>query len=1818
MPTIDDKVVAMSFESSKFESGVTKTISALDKLKGSLKGMEGEKAFTNLDRASKQVQLGHIASGVDSIRQKLGLLSVAALAVFAQIAQRAVAAGAQLVKSLTIEPLIAGFREYTVNLNSIQTILGNTKASGADLQDVNATLQELNRYSDKTIYNFAEMARNIGTFTAAGVGLKPATAAIKGIANLAALSGSNSQQASTAMYQLSQAIAAGRVSLMDWNSVVNAGMGGTVFQRALAQTAVTMGELKESSLKLVGPMKNVSINGQSFRQSMMAAPGKQSWLTSDVLTKTLAQFTGDMKDADLAAQGFSATQIKAIQGQAKMAMQAATQVKTLTQVIDVAKETAGSGWAQTWQIIFGDFGEAKTTFTALSNALNGFINASAQARNKVLGDWKKFGGRLVLIQGIKEMFQSLGAILKPIKEAFRDIFPAKTGQDLFNLTVRFREFVQSIKPSAETIKNLHRTFAGIFAVMDIGKQIIGGILRVFARLFGILIGGSSSFLEITAGVGDFFVALDKALRKGKGLETFFSGLTSVLAIPIKLFQKITEAIANMFSGFSPGGFSIQMDGATKAAEPFRRVLEVISQALEGLGPAISKAVSGMNFQGILSVINTGLFAAIVLMLRKFIGGTTLERVLGLFGSKMGKSLFKNIGGGLLKNLSGAFGGLTGSLKAMQTSLKAKTLRDIAIAVALLAASVVALSFVDPEKVTASLGAMGIMMGELIGAMMLLGKVKGIKIPIIAASLIMLATAIDLLTISVIAMAKLSWGELTRGLGGIAVLLGTLSAASVVLSKNAGGMIRAGIAIGIIATALNVMALAVKQFGSMDFGSLAKGLAGVAGSLGIIAGAMKVMPRNMVMQSAALIVVATALNILVQAVSKFGAMNLTVIGKGLLGIGGGLIVIAAAMHLMPKSMVLTSTGLLLVAASLGKVIDAVNRMGGMSISKLAKGLVGLAGALVILAAGLKAMTGSMGGAVALTVAAAGLSLLSSALISLGKQSWGSIIKGMVALAAGIGLVAGASLLLGSAIPAMIGFGAALVLIGGGLALAGAGIALIGVGLSAIAVAGPTAIGILINALIDLTEAIPRMAKNLVLGLLSIVNAFAQTAPQFVTGIVKIIASLLDAIIKSAPKMAAAFTALLLAGLKALTSNAPKIIQGGFNLLMELLKGINNNIARVVTMGVKIVVTFLGAVASKIGTIIAAGANIIIKLIQGIGKQATNIVSAGAKAIAQFIVGIGNAAGSIVTAGVNTAIKFVNNLINQMIKMAKAMAQGIVKLLNATADIIDTYLPQIIAATARIGLAIVTGLVKGVGSASSIFYDKILELAKKAWEKLKHFWELFSPSHLTTRLGEGIVMGLVVGLDKSAPDVYASATAMSQGLIDTFNNVLQTASPSKVMMQIGKYVGQGFAQGLVSSQQNINTAFSTLNQKLTQAMSTARQTIISEQKKLKELRDADKPDAKAIAEAQKIIAQNQTILARSTEAHKLLTGALSGAKSELLGLAKEYEKVGTKLQAAQDILAQAIQTRDEAIKGYSEQYSELPSLEDPTDPNALATYQTALQSQITAVQNYASTLEQLRALGLDDTTYKKLLEEGPIDQQFANQLLAGGETAIQGLNALDAQLATESKKLGASAGTNLYQAGVDAAQGMVNGLKSQQTEIYNEMKQIAHAMVKALKKELKIKSPSEEFAKLGRFSMEGMSKGLANAAQNVIANAKQVGEDTLSALRKSMRGASNLIAEELNANATITPILDLTQARDQAAKLSQLVSANPITAQVSLSQANAISTQRESSSIEATAETPSGASFKFEQNNYSPKALSEIEIYRQTRNQLSQLKSIVVPA
>ena len=199
MASVDDRVVAMQFDNKAFEDKIATTMSSLDKLKASIDKAGKSKGLEDIQSAGNKINLDGLANAVEGISSKFSAMGAIAFTVLQNVTTRAIDAGIQLGKSLSLDQVIGGFQEYETNMNSIQTVLANTKQDGTTLDQVNAALDQLNTYSDQTIYNFGEMARNIGTFTAAGVNLDTSVTSIKGIANLAAISGSNSQQASTAM-----------------------------------------------------------------------------------------------------------------------------------------------------------------------------------------------------------------------------------------------------------------------------------------------------------------------------------------------------------------------------------------------------------------------------------------------------------------------------------------------------------------------------------------------------------------------------------------------------------------------------------------------------------------------------------------------------------------------------------------------------------------------------------------------------------------------------------------------------------------------------------------------------------------------------------------------------------------------------------------------------------------------------------------------------------------------------------------------------------------------------------------------------------------------------------------------------------------------------------------------------------------------------------------------------------------------------------------------------------------------------------------------------------------------------------------------------------------------------------------------------------------------------------------------------------------------------------------------------------------------------------------------------------------------------------
>lgn len=1907
--TVDDRVVSASFETSKFEAGTQKMLSSLDQLKKSMNFQNAGKGLEQLNAAANRVNLSHIANGVDTISHKLNALRLTAIATFASIASRGIAAGANFIKQFTFAPVIDGLHEYENQLNSVQTILANTKDQGTNLKDVNGALNQLNQYADKTIYNFGQMTKNIGTFTAAGVDLNTSVKSIKGIANLAALSGSSSQQASTAMYQLSQAIAAGRVSLQDWNSVVNAGMGGAVFQKSLMRTAEAMGALKKGAVEIDKATGKATINGQSFRESIMAKPGEQSWLTSDVLTNTLKQFSGDLSNAQLKAQGFNDAQIKAIRAQAKTALDAATQVKTFSQLVDTTKEAIGSGWAQTFQIIFGDFGEAKKLWTGLADVIGGFVKRQANARNEMLKSWKKLGGRDLLIKGLKQAFTDLMAVLKPIQQAFREIFPARTGKALFEMTKRFSEFMKKLQIGRGTAENLRRIFAGLFAILDIGKQVLGGVFHLFGRLFGAVGEGNNSFLSLGASMGDWLVALDKSLKKGQVFTKIFDKIGDVLVVPIHLLNQFGHALAEAFGagvmrapGAKMGVLQKAVEGLQHAWERFvqslsgsgdifQKVQDGVSEAFSNIGQAMADGIKNADMDSVFKVLEVGLLAGIGVLVHKVFSGGLADALSGGALGQLAKVLQGF--GGFGQASIGVLEGFTGQMKAMQRQVQSKMILNIAIAVGILAASLIGLSLVDPDKLNGAMAAITIMFGELLGAMAILdkiGKSAGfVKMPVITASMILLAGAIDLLAIAVFALSRLSWEELAKGLGAISVLLVGITAASGPLGANAPGMIRAGTGITIIAVAMNILAKAVKSFGTMDMPTLAKGIGGIAIALTGIGLAANTFPSGMVAIGVGLIAVGAGLKLIAGTIQVLGNLDMSTLAKGIGSIAVAIAAIGVAMQLMPgPSMVITAAGLVLVGVALGKVADAIGKMGGMSIEKIAKGLGTLAASLALLALGLIAMQGSIGGAAALTVAAAGIAILAPALKSLGDQSWGQIIKGLVALAAAFALLGVAGVVLAPVAPAILALGAALIAVGAGLALAGAGVFLIGTGLSAVAVAGPAAIKILVDALVQLSEVLPTMIKNLVEALVSMLEGIAKTGPRFVKAVGQIISLMAQAIVKAAPQLAKAFVALITAALTVLRQAFPDLVKTGFEMLKALLKGISKNIASVVKMVATIVGKFLGAIASNLGKIITGGAKILAAILKGIAngigkvvtaaasiitnflrgiadnigkiaKAGTNVITKWLKAIADsaskitkagtnvivaFVKGIGNAAARVVTAALKTATKFITTVAAQIPKEVNRVATAVIKMMNALAGVIRKREPEFIQALGRIGIAIAEGIVAGLDGLGKMVMDKVTgevkDLPKKAIKTIKGF---FSKVQIPWPEGVGTAFSRAF-----TEEVLEHLRTFEDG----FQKELATIGGAEnidFLYNLGLDIGNTFFDGLLEGMdrpeedpihkiQQVGFAFS--NQ-LAQTRGEIETTILDSARKvrqandkLEKLEDArraandikgkkerDKRKAaldKDIADETRLRDAAQKTLDTYAQRLKLVKDTANfintdqSYQTQLVELVTAKQKVAdlnAELEKQIQNLADLKQEREDTFN----KFSELPGFVtedaegnkiDPADQ--VKNYIASLSNADDVVGVFTNSLDTLQQMGLNRDTYKQLLDVGPAAQGFVNALIAAGPDAVNAINAADSDLRNAAGILADHTTDAMHDVGIKATQGLIDGLKVEIPKAVKAADDLAIAIIKAIKKRLKIKSPSQVFAEVGSYSVEGFAQGFTDSSKLVTDAVYGVSDDAKAAIKKSMRGISDIVSAEISPNPTITPILDLSQIKAGAGQIGSILPSTTIGLASGISVPGA---------GEDPSKTGEAAPIQFIQNNNSPESLSSIEIYRQTKNQLSQARPVL---
>ena len=1159
---IDEKIVKMKLDNADFRSKADETISIFGRIKETFAKIthvdlsKTSKELSGIGKETANIPMSKLQSSIETVSNRFTTLGIIGMTALQNITNKAMDAGEKMLKALSIEGAQAGFKEYELKMGSIQTILANTQGKNS-LTDVTDTLKELNEYSDKTIYSFADMTQNIGRFTAAGVGLEASTTAIKGISNLAAVSGSNAGQASTAMYQLSQELASGRVTLMGWNSVVNAGMGGKIFQDALTKTADGLGIARDKSV--------------SFRDSL-----QDGWLTSEVLLATLKDFSTD----------------------ASM-LEAATKVRTFTQLISTAKEAIQSGWGMTWELLIGDFNEATNLWSGLNDTFSKMIGESADKRNKLIGDFVAIGGMKNVFRGIGYAVEAVVKVFGSARDGFRAIFPEATANSLKNLSETFVVFTDNLRISDKTAGKLKTVFEGVFSVFSTGWEIANTLGKSLKELIPDGIGGGA--LDFLVKIAQMAIDFNKAVKEGNALTDFIEDLGTTFS---KFSDKIKEF--NIFEKLTNG-------------------YDTVKTALGKVGGLFGKFLSGI---GLKEVAGVGAAGGIFLFGKKIF--ELLDKLMNFIKAP---EQVKN-------SITGLFKSLGGSLDAFTSQVKYTNLMMVAVALGILAISLKVLETISWQDMGKGLIALGLALGGMFVAMNALSKIdmKGFGAAKIAVTLIALAVSVGIISLAIKAFAKLDTTQLATGMLGIAgvvvILVGAMKALSK-LSSSMKGFSGAKIAVSLVALSISVglMAASLKLLSSVDAQSLVKGGLAITLITTVLVVAFAALGKlkspslksmasfiaftiGLQQAAIAMIIFAGALHILIPAVKKIGEMDLGVLQQGLIGMTVALVGVGLAMRLS-KGSFSGAAGMLVVVGALMLLIPLIERFGTMNLNILGTGMASVAVSLGLLVIALNLANGTMGGALALVIAAGALMLLTGPLVILGNLSITQVATALITLGGALLIIGGLGMLLTPVIPALLGLAIALALIGGSVVLAGLGLSLLSIGLM----------------------------------------AFTGVVATAVVGLVVSFGTLLDGLITLAPKVGAAISAVMQALLDAIIQSAPKMVMAAGILILSLLTGILTFLPQIMDVGVAILLALIGGLIKAVPVLIAAAVMLMISFVSGLSAA---IRDNGPKIVQEILKLIGEIIAVVVEAiiaVIDTFVGWIPGVSEELGKASDAAAGAI---------------------------------------------------------------------------------------------------------------------------------------------------------------------------------------------------------------------------------------------------------------------------------------------------------------------------------------------------------------------------------------------------------------------------------------------------------------------------------------------------------------------------------------------------------------------------------
>ena len=1193
--SIDYRIVEAQFRNSNFEKNIAQSTESLERFKRSLDVDQQAKSLEKLDNAADLAGMKGLAQQVDKVADKFSAMGVVAFTALQRITNAAIDTGVSLVKSLSIDQITAGWNKYEQKTSNVQTLVN---ATGKSVDEINGYLEKLMMFSDETSYDFSTMAQSLGQMVTSGGDIDRLIPMIEGIANATSFAGKGAAEFSRSIYNLNQSYGQGFLTLMDWRSVELSGVASQQLKETFIDVGKALGTLDKNGRTAKGTLVDIG----NFSTTLA-----DKWASREVMEQAFGRFAQVTEAAyKLVQNGMADTYSEAyamLDGAFEQvyyrAALAAQEAKTFGEAINSVKDAVSSGWMTTFDYIFGGYDKAKEIWTNLANDLWDVFAAPAQERNSILKEWVELGGQTALWEGLTNIFKSLLSVIEAVREGFNEIFPAKTGRQLADLTFRFRDFSEKLVASEDTLAKVKEVASGLASILKLLITPIKLVLGLVGKIITQAAPLTSYLLSFSATIGGLLTNLVKMVDESRVIEGIFATLKSAIEAVGGAFMFLGGMISTSISAFT-GINVLDINNVTTSLAEIPPIGEQIAKVFDTIGEsgknAFGKAsqwVSQLKGWASSAASTIGSFAKSIATTLKPIGdriksifeGVTLTDAIGttlLFGlyeqiKKIAKAFaaMKTNWAGVAKALTNVLNTAGDTLKAFQNKVNAEVLKSIAISIGILAASLFVISRVKPENMGKSLAAVALLFGELTA---ILGIMSGKKMTAGKAELLTLAGALIGMSAAVSilagALAKLTeaakdtWVFAKATLAIIAILV-ALEKVGVALSTKVGEkqVMKLALVFLSLATAVRILASAFEAFKGIGWTEFAMGIASLMVGIGAITGSiavMKVVPGQLTSVASSLIAFGLAMSALILPIKILGEMKANSLQQGLITTAellGGVVASITLLSIATKGFAVSgknnmfaqtqaslagmAKSLLALSISISLLVVPLRILGALPMKQIKQGLIsvgllmgGLTASLSIM--GHNNVAGTASGILAFALA---LNMLVIPIKAFSTLNLTEIGAGLLTLTGAIALMLGSAFGLGVLAKTFAGLEKSMLAFGLAALGVGAAVAALSVLLGTLSAIGAAGVAAIVAAIAAFFQAVKVMLPVIEEGLTDIIitigHVLKRGAPAVVEGLIVMFDEALKQLREYAPSLIASLGDLIVLLINGLSTYAPQI-------------------------------------------------------------------------------------------------------------------------------------------------------------------------------------------------------------------------------------------------------------------------------------------------------------------------------------------------------------------------------------------------------------------------------------------------------------------------------------------------------------------------------------------------------------------------------------------------------------------------------------------------------------------------------------------------------